>query len=311
VISVEALTKRYGATSALEDVSCEVVPGRVTGLLGPNGAGKSTLLRVAVGLDHPSAGRILVEGVPYAELAWPLRVVGAHLGGRPWHPRRSARQHLVALARTNRIALERVDEVLGVAGLGSVGRRRTGGYSLGMAQRLGLASALLGEPRVLLLDEPVNGLDTDGVRWIRSLLRSLAEEGRVVLVSSHLMTEMQLVADQVIVLGRGHLLADVPTAVLAHRGRDEVCLVTRGAEVAGRLASHWPLGAAVESSAESDRVTFRVRNISEADVGEAAFRAGVSVLHLSTQAADLEAGYLDLVAADGEFTAHKEHSDVW
>jgi ABC-2 type transport system ATP-binding protein len=311
VILVDALTKRYGATTALEDVSFEVLPGRVTGLLGPNGAGKSTLLRVAMGLDHPSAGRILVDGVPYARLARPLSVVGAHLGGRPWHPRRSARQHLVALARTNRIALERVDEVLEMAGLRSVGRRPTGGYSLGMAQRLGLASALLGDPRVLLLDEPVNGLDTDGVRWIRALLRSLAEEGRVVLISSHLMTEMQLVADQVIVLGRGRLLADVPTAELAHRGRDEVHLVTRGAEVAGRLAYHWPLAAAVESSAESDRVTFRVHNVSEADVGETAFRAGVLVLHLSTQAADLEAGYLDLVAADGEFTAQKEHSDVW
>lgn len=218
MITIEGLTKHYGRAAALADVSCTIPAGRVTALLGPNGAGKSTLMRVVVGLDHPSAGRALVDGVPYRELRRPLTVVGAHLGGAPWHPRRSARAHLVSLARAAGLPVARVAEVLELAGLSSVARRRAGGFSLGMAQRLGLASALLGDPPTVVLDEPVNGLDLDGIWWIRDLLRRWSAQGRTVLVSSHLLTELELVADHVLVLGQGRLLADVPLADLAADG---------------------------------------------------------------------------------------------
>jgi ABC-2 type transport system ATP-binding protein len=218
VIDIEGLTKRYGGTTALADVTCTIGAGRVTALLGPNGAGKSTLLRVIAGLDHPSEGRALIGGVPYARLPRPVTVVGVHLGATPWHPRRSARAHLRSVARAARIPLTRVDEVLAAAGLSSVARRRAGRFSLGMAQRLGLAGALLGDPEVVVLDEPVNGLDVDGIQWIRELLRGLAAEGRTVLVSSHLLSELPRIADQVLVLGRGRLLADRPLAALAVDG---------------------------------------------------------------------------------------------
>jgi ABC-2 type transport system ATP-binding protein len=221
MIQIEHLTKRYGTTTALDDVTCEVATGSVTGLLGPNGAGKSTLMRVVLGLDHATSGTALVAGRRYATLRRPLTVVGAHLGGRPVHPQRSARQHLLGLARSNRIPASRVAEALDLTGLSGVAGRRAGGFSLGMGQRLGLAAALLGDPRAVLLDEPVNGLDTDGVRWIRRLLRRLAGDGCTVLISSHLMSEVQLVADRVLVLGRGRLLADVPTAELAARATPE------------------------------------------------------------------------------------------
>ena len=309
MISVRNLTKRYGSTTALGDVSCDVQAGCVTGLLGPNGAGKSTLMRVVVGLDHPCEGEARVSGVRYGELSRPLSVVGAHLGGSPWHPRRSGRAHLVAVARANRISVRRVDEVLEMAGLRSVARRRTGGYSLGMGQRLGLASALLGDPRIIMLDEPVNGLDTDGVRWIRGLLRAMADQGKAVLVSSHLMTEMQLVADQVIVLGRGRVLADVPMADLARRGGAEVVLLTeRGTGVRRLVAALPDSSSVVEVQDELARV--RVSGLDEAVVGRAAHQAGVPVLHLSARAADLESGYLDLVAGEGDFVAEGEVEHV-
>jgi ABC-2 type transport system ATP-binding protein len=218
MIRIESLTKRYGATTALDDVTCSVAAGRVTALLGPNGAGKCTLMRVLLGLDRPSAGRVTIDGRAYAELPRPTTVVGAHLGGTPWHPRRSARAHLVSLARAAGLPVTRVDEVLALAGLTSVARRRAGGFSLGMAQRLGLASALLGDPHAVVVDEPVNGLDLDGIWWIRDLLREWSAQGRAVLVSSHLLTELELVADHVLVLGRGRLLADVPLAEMAAVG---------------------------------------------------------------------------------------------
>ncbi|MCW2549715.1 MAG: ybhF 1, partial [Mycobacterium sp.] len=305
MIEIHELTKRYGTTTALDDVSCAVLPGRVTGLLGPNGAGKSTLLRVILGLDHPTHGTALIDGMPYARLPRPSTVVGAHLGGTPWHPRRSARQHLVALARASGICSGRVDEVLALAGLTAVCRRDAGGFSLGMGQRLGLAAALLGDPKVILLDEPVNGLDTDGVRWIRSMLRTLAQEGKAVLVSSHLMTEMQLVADHVIVLGRGRLLADVSTADLAGRARDEVLLLTTtcGEAVHHQLAAEFP-GSTIDVA--DGLTTVRVTGIEEAEVGRSAHRLGLPVLHLSRRTPDLEAGYLDLVAGEIEYLAREE-----
>ncbi len=307
MIEIDELTKRYGGTVALDQVSCRVRPGQVTGLLGPNGAGKSTLMRIIVGLDHPTRGRALVKGVPYARLRHPLRAVGAHLGGTPWHPGRSARQHLLGLARTDRIPARRVEEVLELAGIAAVARHRAGGFSLGMGQRLGLAAALLGDPDVVVLDEPVNGLDTDGVRWIRGLLRDLADGGKAVLVSSHLMTEMQTVADQVIVLGRGRLLADLPMHDLASRSRDETILVTEDSDRVGRLLAEFT---AVGVEVTGGLATIRIGDAEEGDVGRAAHRLGVPVLHLSRAAPDLESGYLNLVADHTEYTAGQEVSHV-
>jgi ABC-2 type transport system ATP-binding protein len=215
MIEIRDLTKRYGATVAVDRLSFDVLGGAVTGFLGPNGAGKSTTMRMLLGLDAPDAGWALIGGRRYRELPWPLREVGALLEARAFHPGRSARAHLEALAATNAIPRSRMDEVLGLVGLDGVADRRAGTLSLGMAQRLGIAAALLGDPGVLLLDEPVNGLDPEGIRWMRDLLRSLAAEGRVVLVSSHLIGEMALTAERLVVIARGRLLADTSVAELS------------------------------------------------------------------------------------------------
>ena len=217
MIELRDLTKRYGATLAVDRLSFDVLPGAVTGFLGPNGAGKSTTMRMLLGLDAPDAGQALIGGRRYQELAWPLREVGALLEARAFHPGRSARAHLEALAAASAIPRSRVTEVLGLVGLDGVAGRRAGGLSLGMGQRLGIAAALLGDPGVLLLDEPVNGLDPEGIRWIRTLLRSLAAEGRVVLVSSHLIGEMALTAARLVVVARGRLLAQTTVTELSAR----------------------------------------------------------------------------------------------
>ncbi|MEU2348142.1 ATP-binding cassette domain-containing protein [Modestobacter sp. NPDC049651] len=214
MIEAERLTKRYGARTALDDVTFTVRPGRVTGFLGPNGSGKTTTMRCVLGLARPTAGRTAVQGVPYAELDVPMRRVGALVDPRARHPGRTARGHLRAPAQSNGLPGHRVDEVVELVGLDAVADERVRGFSLGMGQRLGIAVALLGDPEVLLFDEPVNGLDLDGVRWVRQLLRGLAAEGRTVLVSSHRLSEVQDTADHLVVLGRGRLLADVPMAEL-------------------------------------------------------------------------------------------------
>jgi ABC-2 type transport system ATP-binding protein len=214
VIEIRGLTKRYGATVAVDGLSFDVQPGTVTGFLGPNGSGKSTTMRMLLGLDAPDAGHAWIGGRPYAELPWPLREVGASLEAKAFHPGRSARSHLAALAAGSDIPRSRMDEVLDTVGLTSVAQRRAGTFSLGMAQRLSLAAALIGNPAVLLLDEPVNGLDPEGIRWIRELLRSLAAEGRTVFVSSHLINEMALTAERLVVIGAGRLLADTTVAEL-------------------------------------------------------------------------------------------------
>ena len=218
MISVHGLTKRYGGTLAVHDLSFDVGAGTVTGFLGPNGSGKSTTMRLVMGLDAPDSGLALIDGASYRSLRWPLRSVGAILEARAFHPGRSAAAHLTALAAASGIRRRRVFEVLSVVELADVADRRAGTFSLGMAQRLGIAAALLGDPGVLLLDEPVNGLDPSGVRWIRALLRSLAAEGRTIFVSSHLISEMALTADRLIVIGGGRLLADTTVAGLAARG---------------------------------------------------------------------------------------------
>jgi ABC-2 type transport system ATP-binding protein len=216
VIQVRQLTKRYGATAAVDQLSFDVRPGVVTGFLGPNGS-ESTTMRLILGLDSADAGQARIGGRPYRDLRWPLREVGSLLEARAFHPGRAARAHLAALAAGNAIPRARVEEVLALTGLEQVGGKRAGTFSLGMAQRLGIAAALLGDPGVLLLDEPVNGLDPEGIRWIRGLLRSLAAEGRAVLVSSHLISETALMADHLVVIGRGQLLADTTAAELAAR----------------------------------------------------------------------------------------------
>ena len=217
MIEVRGLGKRYGPTVAVHGLTFDVKPGVVTGFLGPNGAGKSTTMRMVLGLDAPDAGEALIGGRPYRELRWPLREVGAVLEARAFHPGRSGRAHLRALAASNGIPRSRAEEVLGLVGLADVAGRRAGRFSLGMGQRLGIAAALLGDPGVLLLDEPVNGLDPEGIRWVRNLLRSLAAEGRTVLVSSHLIGEIARTADHVVVIGRGRLLADTSVAELSAR----------------------------------------------------------------------------------------------
>jgi ABC-2 type transport system ATP-binding protein len=215
MIEAHGLSKRYGATVAVQSLTFNVKASMVTGFLGPNGSGKSTTMRLILGLDAPDAGQVRIGGRRYRDLRWPLREVGALLEARAFHPGRSARAHLAALAASNRIPRSRVQEVLGLVGLGEVAGRRAGSLSLGMAQRLGIAAALLGDPQVLLLDEPVNGLDPEGIRWVRVLLRSLADEGRTVFVSSHLIGEIARTADHVLVIGRGRLLADAPVAELS------------------------------------------------------------------------------------------------
>jgi ABC-2 type transport system ATP-binding protein len=217
MIEARGLTKRFGSRLAVDALSFDVRAGRVTGFLGPNGSGKSTTMRLILGLDHPDAGHAAISGRRYRDLGWPLREVGALLEARAWHPGRTARSHLAALAASNGIGRRRVDEVLGMVGLAEVAGQRTGKFSLGMAQRLGIAAALLGDPPVLLLDEPVNGLDPAGIHWIRDLLRALAVQGRTVFVSSHLISEMALMAEHVVVIGQGRLLADEPVADLAGR----------------------------------------------------------------------------------------------
>jgi ABC-2 type transport system ATP-binding protein len=217
MIEASGLSKRFGPVRAVDNLSFTVQPGSVTGFLGPNGSGKSTTMRMILGLDRPDGGRATIGGRAYRDLAWPLREVGAQLEARAFHPARSARSHLRVLAAAGKIPDSRVDQVLGTVGLSDAGRRRAGKFSLGMSQRLGIASALLGDPGVLILDEPVNGLDPQGVRWIRTLLRSLAAEGRTVLVSSHLISEVALVADHLVVIGGGRLLADTTVTGLSAR----------------------------------------------------------------------------------------------
>lgn len=301
MITFEHLTKRYGDTTAVDDLTLTVHPGRVTAFLGPNGAGKSTTIRLLLGLDHPTSGRALVCGRPYRDHRQPLRVVGAHLDGRAVHPGRSARQHLLAMARVNAIPARRVDEVLEGVGIAAVARRRAGRFSLGMAQRLGLAAALLGDPEVLVLDEPVNGLDTDGVRWVRTLLRGLAREGRTVLVSSHLLAEVQQSADHVVVIGRGRLLADLPTEALVVGATEALALRTPDVGSLHRLHDLLP-GVATEQDASAPG-HLRLSGATAEQVGDAAQAAGLRVHHLAPERATLETAYQRLVGDDVEHAA--------
>jgi ABC-2 type transport system ATP-binding protein len=297
VIEVRGLTKRYGATLAVDDLSFDVEPGKVTGFLGPNGAGKSTTMRMMLGLDRPTAGQALVNGRSFATLAEPLREVGALLDPGSLHPGRTGRNHLRVAARANGLPKRRVDEVIEQVGLGSASRRRIKGYSLGMRQRLGIAAALLGDPRVLLFDEPINGLDLDGVRWIRGLLRSLADEGRTVLVSSHLMSEMEQTADRLIVIGRGRLIADATTQGIL-RGLGSRQVRVRTSQPDQLLARLREQGYAAQ---RLDGHELTVDDGTAEDVGELANTFSIPLHHLSEVQQSLEHAYLELTGASVEF----------
>ncbi|MFG1947076.1 ABC transporter ATP-binding protein [Nonomuraea sp. NPDC048826] len=294
MITLDRLTKRYGERTAVDGLTVEVKPGAVTGFLGPNGAGKSTTMRMILGLDRPTSGTALVGGVPYHRLDRPLRTVGALLDARAVHPGRSGRAHLLALARANGIPATRVPRVLERVGLESVAGKRAGTYSLGMSQRLGIAAALLGDPQVLMFDEPVNGLDPDGVRWVRELMRSLADEGRTVFVSSHLMSEMQLTADHLVVIGKGRLLADAPLSRLL--AATEVLVRTPHAgDLAATLAA---AGLETVRRGENELV---VTGASVDRVGDLAFEAGVRLHELSPREPSLEQAFQELTVGSVEY----------
>ncbi|HEY7048252.1 MAG TPA: ATP-binding cassette domain-containing protein [Jatrophihabitantaceae bacterium] len=308
MIEVRELSKQFGRVHAVDGLSFDVVPGRVTGFLGPNGAGKSTTMRLILGLDRPTRGQVTVNGRRYGELRRPLHEVGAVLEVRAVHGGRSAYNHLLCLAQSNGIGRRRVAEVLDLVGLEPAGRRRAGTFSLGMSQRLGLAAALLGDPPVLLCDEPVNGLDPEGILWIRTLLRSLAAEGRTVFVSSHLMSEMALTADHLIVVGQGRLIADASTGEIIARSsannvlvrspeavRLGVLLVEAGAQVR-------PVDGAIPGGSTAGAGTvLHVSGLDCAAIGDLAARHGIAVHELTPQAASLEAAFMELTRDSVEF----------
>jgi ABC-2 type transport system ATP-binding protein len=298
-IRARGLTKRYGKTVAVNDLTFDVLPGRVTGFLGPNGAGKSTTMRMILDLDAPTGGSVTVGGRRYRDHRRPVFVLGAVLESRALHPGRSAYNHLRCLAESNGIGRRRVDTVLELVGLSAVAHRRARAFSLGMTQRLGLATALLGDPPVVMCDEPVNGLDPEGIRWIRTLLRTLAAEGRTVFVSSHLMSEMAETADHLIVIGRGRLLADASVAeVVATRGRATTSVSTPDPV---RLAAVLELaGARIETADGAELV---VSGRSAQEVGELAARHGITLHELSTRQPSLEAAFLELTRDSVEFEA--------
>ncbi|MFE6622800.1 ABC transporter ATP-binding protein [Streptomyces sp. NPDC057740] len=303
-IEVQALTKEYGTRRAVDDLTFTVLPGRVTGFLGPNGAGKSTTMRLVLGLDRPTSGTATIGGRAYATLNEPLRHVGALLDAQAAHGSRTARDHLRVLAVSNRLAARRVDQVLEETGLASVARRRVKTYSLGMRQRLGIAAALLGDPDVVMLDEPSNGLDPEGIIWIRDLLRRLAGEGRTVLVSSHLMNETASFADHLVVLGRGRLLADTPMREFIH-ARVEPRVRVRTTDATALRAA---LDRHGHDAVEHEDGHWTVRHARVDDIGRIASQAGVPLLELAAEEATLEQAYLDLTATEAEFTAQPQEA---
>ncbi|MGH9303481.1 MAG: ABC transporter ATP-binding protein [Acidimicrobiales bacterium] len=297
MIEARGLTKHYGDKLAVDQLSFSVDPGVVTGFLGPNGAGKSTTMRMIMGLDSPSAGDVTVNGRHYRDLEWPLREVGALLEAKAIHPGRSARAHLKMLAETNAIKRARVEEMLSVVGLTEVAEKRAGKFSLGMGQRLGIAAALLGDPEVLLFDEPVNGLDPDGIRWVRNLLKGLAKEGRTVFVSSHLMSEMALTADRVVIIGKGRLIAEL--------GVEELLSQSSARFVRVRSPETDKLQAALESGGAhtvlEDDGSLSVRQMSEEEIGERALSIGVALHELAPKSASLEEAFMELTEDSLEY----------
>ena len=297
MIEVRGLTKRYAETLAVDDLSFDVPPGLVTGFLGPNGAGKSTTMRAVVGLDRPTSGTVRVNGHRYADDRAPLTEVGALLEAKAVHPGRSAYHHLLFLAQSNGLGRRRVREVLDLVGLSEVARKRTGTFSLGMGQRLGIAAALLGDPGTLLFDEPVNGLDPEGIIWVRTLLRGFAAEGRAVLVSSHLMAEMALTADRLVVIGRGRLIADTTVADFV-AGASGGQVLVRSADQQKLLEVLTAHGATVVADPDG---ALLVDTLTAPDVGQTAYDAGIVVHELTPVRASLEQAFMTMTADSVQF----------
>ena len=298
MIEARHLTKRYGDTLAVDDLSFDVKPGMVTGFLGPNGAGKTTTMHLILGLDRPSGGRVTVDGQTYGSLRFPLHDVGALLDATAVHGGRRAVDHLWAIAQSNRIPRRRVDEVLGIVGLDTVAHQRIGTFSLGMSQRLGIGAALLGDPKILMFDEPVNGLDPEGIVWVRKLFQALAAEGRTVFVSSHLMSEMALTAEYLIVVGRGHLIAEGSVRELTSRTDGRVLVRSpRVEELAEFVRAH---GGTVEGDGDG---TLSVRGLDAPAVGELAAAHRIPLHELTPERASLEETFFELTGESVEYRA--------
>jgi len=301
MIEVRGLTKRYGAKTAVDGLTFGIEPGKVTGFLGPNGAGKTTTMRCILGLDYADEGTITVDGQTYHDLAYPMREVGALLDAKSVHGGRSAYNHLLCLAQTNGLPRSRVGEVLELVGLTDVARKRSKGFSLGMSQRLGIAGTMLGDPQVLMFDEPVNGLDPEGILWIRNLMKALAAEGRTVFVSSHLMSEMQYTADHLIVIGRGKLIADCSMSEFISR--------SSGASVRVRTPSSADLIEAVTAKGATavmstdEEGAIEVRGMTTEAVGDIAYEKGLRLHELATIRASLEEAFMELTASSVEYHA--------
>jgi ABC-2 type transport system ATP-binding protein len=305
MLQIDHVTKRYGEKVAVEDLTFTIKPGIVTGFLGPNGAGKSTTMRVIVGLDRPNSGSATVNGKHYRDVPAPLHEVGTMLEARAIHTGRSAYNHLLAMAQTHGIGRRRVQEVIDLVGLTEVARKRAGGFSLGMGQRLGIAAALLGDPEVLILDEPANGLDPEGILWIRNLLKGLAAEGRTVFVSSHLMAEMAQTAEHLVIIGRGRLIADTSVAEIvaeASHGAAVLVRTPRASELRDALAGE---DVTVTSS---EREALEVHGLTSAEVGEAALRHNIVLHELTPQRASLEQAFMRLTGGAVEYHAMFDES---
>jgi len=299
MIEAEGLTKRYGDTLAVDNLSFSVAPGKITGFLGPNGAGKTTTMRLILGLDRPTAGRVTIDGQPFDQAVRPMREVGALLDAKAMHGGRSAYNHLLCLAQSNNLPKRRVDEVLGLVGLAGVGAKRSKGFSLGMGQRLGIAGALLGDPQILMFDEPVNGLDPEGILWIRNLMKALAAEGRTVFVSSHLMSEMENTADHLLVIGRGKLIADCTVAeFIAANSQQTVRVRTPQPDLLAKLAT--AAGARISDDGDGSMV---ITGLDASRVGDLAYDNAVRLHELSPVHASLEEAFMELTAASVQFHA--------
>jgi ABC-2 type transport system ATP-binding protein len=300
MIEARGLVKRYGATAAVNDLSFTVRPGLVTGFLGPNGAGKTTTMRLILGLDRASAGTVTINGQRYAAFPAPMHEVGVLLDAGAVHGGRTARNHLLGLAQTNGISRRRVDEVLGIVGLTDVAGKRTRGFSLGMRQRLGIAAALLGDPRILMFDEPVNGLDPEGILWIRNLMKSLAAEGRTVLVSSHLMSEMEYTADHLLVIGRGKLIADCGMAEFIARSSGQAVRVrTPQPDALAQVVA--TAGGTVAPAMDDGEL--EIRGLTEDKVSDLAFAHGIRLYQLAATRVSLEHAFMELTADSVEYRA--------
>jgi ABC-2 type transport system ATP-binding protein len=303
MIEAHGLVKRYGSTAAVNDLSFSIRPGMVTGFLGPNGAGKTTTMRMILGLDAPTRGSVTVGGRSYRDLPAPMREVGALLDAKAVHGGRRARDHLLCLARSNGIPRGRVEEVLGIVGLEGVARRRAKGLSLGMSQRLGIASALLGDPAVLIFDEPVNGLDPDGIHWVRTLMRALAAEGRTVLVSSHLMSEMALTADHLLVIGKGQLIADTSVDEFVRSSSRQSVHVRspQAAELAARCREAGATVAGPDAGTGPDVI--EITGLDSAEVGRLAAAHGIALSELIPVRPSLEEAFMELTRDSVEYQA--------